>query len=94
MLKHIKFGFGHAMDHACYGIRDGKFTRQEAIDLVQKYDGKCSDYYIKKFCDYIEIDINEFWRVANSFRGSMWIKDSKGNWHNTYWDSLEMQQKT
>ncbi len=93
MLKYIKFGFGHAMDHACYGIRDNKFTREEAIELVKNYDGKCSDYYIKKFCDYIGIDMNEFWRHANSFRGPMWKKDLNGNWHNTYWDVLELQLK-
>ena len=93
MLKHIKFGFGHAMDHACYFLREGRITKEDAIELVRKYDGKCSDYYIKKFCDYIGVDVNEFWRVANSFRGSMWKNDQDGNWHNAYWDNLELQQK-
>jgi N-acetyl sugar amidotransferase len=79
MLKHIKFGFGLCTDYACYEIREGKITREEAIDLVKKYDGKCDIRYIKKFCDYIGISVDEFWRVANSFRGAMWEKKNE-NW--------------
>ncbi len=89
MLKYIKFGFGQCMDHACYDLRDGLITRNEAIDLVRKYDGKCSEKYILQFCEYLGISLDEFWRVANKFRGLMWIKDKDDNWHNTYWDVLE-----
>ena len=39
LLKHIKLGFGQCMDHACYDLRDGRITRDEAIELVRKYDG-------------------------------------------------------
>lgn len=80
MLKYIKFGFGQCTDHACYDIRAGRLTREEAIELVKRYDGKCGVRYIKKFCDYIGITMDEFWRVANSFRGDMWTKDENGNW--------------
>ena len=82
MLKYVKFGFGQCMDDACYDIREGLITREEAIKLVNKYDGKCDEKYIKQFCDYIEISIEEFWNIANKFRGSMWKKDSNGNWQN------------
>lgn len=80
MLKYIKFGFGQCTDHANIDIRAGKITRQEGIELVKKYDGKCHSRYIKAFFDYIDIDEEEFWRVADSFRGAMWEKDSKGKW--------------
>jgi N-acetyl sugar amidotransferase len=88
MLKSIKFGFGQCMDHACYELREGIITREKAIELVKKYDGKCSNYYIQKFCDYIEITIDEFWKVANSFRGQMWKKDKTGNWKNEFHDNF------
>ena len=94
MLKYIKFGFGQCMDHACYDLRDGRITREEAIELVKKYDGKCSEKYILQFCNYIGITVEEFWRVANQFRGPMWIKKPDGKWHNTYWDILKEQQRT
>ena len=89
MLKYIKFGFGQCVDHTCYDIRDGLMTRDKAIDLVKKYDGKCSEYYIKKLCDYLEITLEEFWKVTNSFRGLMWEKDQNNNWHNTFFEILE-----
>ena len=47
MLKFVKFGFGFCMDHVCYDMRDGIMDRKEAIELVLKYDGKCSEKYIK-----------------------------------------------
>ena len=89
MLKYIKFGFGQCMDHVCYDLRDKKITREEAIDLVKKYDGKCSELYIKKFCDYIEIGTDEFWKIVNQFRGPMWKKESNGIWYNTCLDIMK-----
>lgn len=80
MLKFIKFGFGQCTDHACYDIRDGLLTREEAIELVRKYDGKCAVRYIKKFCDYIDIDLDTFWEHAEKFRGPMFHKDPNGQW--------------
>ena len=89
LLKYIKFGFGQCMDHACYDLREGRITRNEAIELVKKYDGKCSEAYIEKFCNYIGISQEEFWSVAEKFRGTMWKKDEKGNWYNTLLDLLK-----
>ena len=68
---------------------EDRITKDEAIDLVRKYDGKLDDYFIKKFCDSIDISMDEFWRVANTFRGPMWTKNNDGIWHNTYWDVLD-----
>ena len=89
MLKYIKFGFGFCMDHACYDIRDGHITRNEAMNLVKDYDGKCSEEYIKKFCDYVEITIDKFWDTANSFRGPMWSKNEDNEWINEYWNKIK-----
>lgn len=88
MLKNIKFGFGQCMDHVCYDIRDGYLSRSEAVDLVLKYDGKCSIDYITKFCDYIGISINQFWETVEKFRGDMWYKNSQGEWKNKISDEL------
>ena len=82
LLKFIKFGFGQTMDHACYDFREGRISRKEAIDLVLKLDGKCSNDYIKKFCKYIEITNEEFWKTTEKFRGIMWKKDTNGKWEN------------
>jgi N-acetyl sugar amidotransferase len=76
MLKYYKFGFGQCTDYACYDIRDGLITREEGFELVKKYDGLCAERYIKKFCDYIEITEDEFWRVVSKFK----LNDPWGRW--------------
>jgi len=88
LLKCIKFGFGQCLDHVCYDIRDGIMNKKEAIELVKKYDGKCSPKYIKKFCDYIEISIDEFWATVEKFRGPMW-KKVNNSWKNTFLEDIE-----
>jgi len=89
LLKYIKFGFGQCLDHVCYDLREGRMTRDEAVELVKKYDGKCSEVYIEKFCNYIGISQKEFWRLTEKFRGTMWKKDRKGNWYNTFLDIVK-----
>ena len=88
LLKFIKFGFGQTMDHACYDFREGRISRKEAIDLVLKLDGKCSNDYIKKFCEYTGITNEEFWKTTEKFRGVMWKKDTNGKWENEIWKLL------
>lgn len=82
MLKYLKFGFGFATDEACYDIREGRLTREDAIWLVNEYDGKCGEKYIKEFCDYIEISVEEFWKVTDQFvNKELFEKDKKtGKW--------------
>ncbi|MEQ8170225.1 MAG: N-acetyl sugar amidotransferase [Candidatus Eremiobacterota bacterium] len=81
MFKYLKFGFGKVTDQASEAIRLGMITREEAIELVRKYDGKCADRFIKRFCNYLEITLEEFWEVAEKFRNSnIWEKDCNGEW--------------
>ena len=67
MLKYFKFGFGRATDTVCEMIRDGTLTRDEGIEVVNKYDGICSDQIINKYCSYVGIDFNEFWNIAKKW---------------------------
>ena len=92
MLKCVKLGFGSTTDTACVDIRESRITRDEGIELVKKYDGKVAEYYITKMCNVLDIPLDEFWRVVNKFRGPMWIKNSAGNWHNTFLDILNSQK--
>ncbi len=61
MIKYLKFGFGRITDYVNEDIRNLRITRDEAIELTEKYDGACSLKYIKSFCEYIGINIEEFW---------------------------------
>ena len=82
MLKYYKFGFGFATDEACYDIREGRIAREDAIWLVNKYDGKCGEKYIQEFADYIGITVQEFWSVTDKFvNKELFYKDKNtGKW--------------
>lgn len=66
MLKYLKYGFGRTTDYVNEDIRRGRLKRDEAISLVELYDGKCADKYVESFCDFIEISVDEFWRHVDS----------------------------
>ena len=67
LLKYFKFGFGRATDYVNEEIRNGRMSRDQAIKIVEIYDGKCSDDIIERFCRYIEISIQEFWDVVRKY---------------------------
>jgi N-acetyl sugar amidotransferase len=81
MIKYLKYGFGRITDYVNEDIRNGRMTRDEAINLVEKYDGKCSEKYIKSFSDYIGISVHEFWEQVNkSVNLDLFYLDSNGKW--------------
>jgi N-acetyl sugar amidotransferase len=85
MIKYLKFGFGRTTDYVNEEIRKGEMSRRVGIDLVKKYDGKCSDNYIKSFCNYIEITVEEFWRILEQYVDQdLFTKNDKGRWIPTF----------
>ena len=67
MIKYYKYGFGRASDYVNEEIRHGNITREEGMSLINEYDGRCADIYIGSFCEYIGIDVSQFWtKVHNS----------------------------
>lgn len=71
MLKYYKFGFGRATDSVNERIRSGRITRDKAIEIVEQYDGLCSDRIISNFSNYVGISVAEFWDIAN-----LWVNDN------------------
>ena len=81
MIKYLKFGFGRITDYVNEDIRLGRLTRDEAIELCEKYDGSCSPKYIKSFCEYIEISESKFWdNVNKSVNKDLFKKTDKNTW--------------
>lgn len=68
MLKHVKLGFGKVTEQCAVQIRSGLMDRDEGIELVKKFDGKCSRRYVNEFCKYLGITEDEFWEVTEKFR--------------------------
>ena len=48
-LRYIKFGLGRCVEDASHEVRDGHITREEALSLVQKYEGEFPKNIIKNF---------------------------------------------
>ena len=85
MIKYMKFGFGKVVEDVSEAIRLGRMTRDEGVTLVNKYDGKCDKKYILRFCEYINLDVEEFWKVAESFRNhDLFIKNKNGEFELKY----------
>jgi N-acetyl sugar amidotransferase len=67
MIKYYKFGFGRTTDYVNEEIRLGRMSRNEGIDLVERYDHRCSPDYISSYCDYLNISLDHFWdKVRNA----------------------------
>jgi N-acetyl sugar amidotransferase len=76
MIKRVKFGFGKVSEQCSGAIRAGEMTRDEAIEFIEKYDGKCSQRYIDAFCRYTGIPEDEFWEIVERYRSrDVWTPD-------------------
>lgn len=61
LIKFYKFGFGRVTDYVNEEIRLGRMTRDEGIALVEAYDDAQDEQYIRNYCDYLGITVEEFW---------------------------------
>lgn len=93
-MKWIKFGYGRCSDHASKDIRTGYMTRDEAIEMVKKYDHVKPYRDLNRWLEYVDMTEAEFDGIADGFRDPrVWSKDSDGNWEkDNIWD-FELRQK-
>lgn len=83
-FKYLKFGFGRSTDIACLHVRRGRITRQDAIGMVKRHDGKFPWTYlgipIKDILDPLEISVEEFISICDRFTNkSIFKTDGRGN---------------
>ena len=87
-LKYIKFGYGRCSDHTSKDIRMGYMTRNEAIEMVRKYDHIKPYKDLNRWLNYVDMKEIEFDKHADTFRDSrVWIR-KKNKWIKRYnlWD--------
>lgn len=81
MIKYLKFGFGFATDEACYDIREGRLSREDAIWYVTEFDGKCGERYIDIACEYLSVTKDKFWQVVDNYvNKKLFKKGENGSW--------------
>ena len=100
-FKFLKFGFGRATDILSMHIRRGRVSRQQAIDVVNKIEGKFPWKYLDRNLDEIleplGISIDRFVEVCDEFTnvelfettssGEL-VKDSNGNLSKINYDNV------
>lgn len=64
---YIKFGYGRATQEACFEIRNGDITRNEAINLARRYDGEFPERFFDELLTYLSLPENEFPIAAQMF---------------------------
>ncbi len=83
-LKFIKFGYGRASDHACKDVRAGHMTREQAIEMVRKYDHVKPRRDLGRWLTYVGMTEEEFDITCDTFRdprvwrieNNEWVKDN------------------
>ncbi|MCW5675924.1 MAG: N-acetyl sugar amidotransferase [Xanthobacteraceae bacterium] len=83
-FKFLKFGFGRATDIACLHLRRGRITRQDALELVKKHDGKFPATYLgkplEKILEPLDMTVEQFVKICDRFTNKkIFVKDAQGN---------------
>ncbi len=79
-LKWYKFGFTRAWDNLSIEIRNGRLTRDAAIDILRGLGDETPHEDIDKFCRFIGMSNPEFFDTCENFRNrDLWVKDH-GTW--------------
>lgn len=79
--KFIKFGFQRVSDMACRLVREGLFTKKQAMQMIKDSDYICDPLAKKDFCRTIGITEQEFDVTIDKFANKeLLIKDVNGKW--------------
>jgi N-acetyl sugar amidotransferase len=83
-FKFLKFAFGRATDIACLHLRRGRISRQDAVDMIRRHDGRFPWTYLGKPLESIlqplSMSVDEFVQICDRFTNKkLFVKDSRGN---------------
>jgi N-acetyl sugar amidotransferase len=86
-LKFLKYGYGRATDSASIQVRNGTISRDEAVRLVDRYDGRYPKECIEVFCEHFRMPRAEFDEICDGFtnkalflrEGGQLIRDIDGS---------------
>jgi N-acetyl sugar amidotransferase len=79
-LKWYKFGFTRMFDNLSLDIRNGRMTRDEAIDVLRRAGDQTPHRDIEQFCAYVGITTEHFFKVVERFRNpEVWTRRN-GRW--------------
>lgn len=83
-FKYLKYGYSRATDWACWHIRRGRLSREQARKLVDRHEGKFPWSYLgcdlETILEEIGMTLDEFTAVCDKFTNKKIFKtDRRGN---------------
>ncbi len=79
-LKWYKFGFTRLFDNLSLEIRNGRLSREQAIQIVRETGDQTPHEDIEKFCKFVGITKQHFFEIIEKFRNlTIWTKQD-GKW--------------
>lgn len=79
-LMFPKFGHQRVTECVSIEIREGRMTRDEAVDVVLSEDWKWDPLMINDFIGYIGITPSVFWEKVDEFANRDIVEKRDGNW--------------
>ena len=79
-LMYIKFGFGRATQDAGIEIRRGAMTRDQAINLVNLYDGVFPKEHVDKYLEYFGISDAKFFENIDKWANKKLFEKKNSVW--------------
>ena len=81
-LKWYKFGFTRTYDNLSIEIRNGRMTRNQAIEIIRELEDETPYKDIEQFCNFSGIKKSKFMEIAERFRNhNIWKQDANGIWY-------------
>jgi N-acetyl sugar amidotransferase len=82
-FKFLKFGFSRATDIACLHVRRGRITREDALQVVKRRDGRFPSTYLGKpladILDPLDMSVDEFVKICDRFTNKrIFVRDAAG----------------
>ncbi len=79
-IKYIKHGYGKVLDHACREIRLRRMSREQGIEMVQKFTNK-TPKNLSLFLDWMGITKNSFHYLIDQHRNKeIWKRNDNWEW--------------
>jgi N-acetyl sugar amidotransferase len=79
-LKFVKFGYGRGTDHSCKDIRSGRMSREQGVEMVQRYDHVKPRRDLDRWLEYVSLTEDEFDATCDTFRDPRVWRVENGDW--------------
>ena len=74
-MKWYKFGFTRLFDNLSLEIRNGRMTREQAIEMIRAAGDQTPVNDIETFCEFAGISTARFFEIAERFRNrDIWLQ--------------------